>query len=139
MLSLSPELPLLKFLLLSLPSQSFLGYHLGFHIFFTMAFLGAAHCFTAGLFFGLDFTCICNYMPSMAVVTCDFFFFYLYRSALHVYHGNFFVNKCCTCQWLRHIYIIYSSIKTLLLSTLDELSTERHLNCLKDDLYSKWL
>jgi len=47
----SPESSLLKFLLyINLPSQPFLGCHLGFHIFFTMAFLGAAQFFTAWLF-----------------------------------------------------------------------------------------
>jgi len=44
----SPELSaLLNF---SLPSQPFIGRHFGFHIFFTTAFLGGAHFFTAKLF-----------------------------------------------------------------------------------------
>jgi len=35
----------IKFFAINLPSQPFLGCHLGFHIFFTMAFLRASHFF----------------------------------------------------------------------------------------------
>ena len=44
----SPELALLKFLPLTyVPSQPFLGHHLGFHIFFTLDFLEVTHFLTA--------------------------------------------------------------------------------------------
>jgi len=42
-----------------LPSQPFLGHHLGFHILFTIAFL-ELHPFLHQGCFGLDFTSFCN-------------------------------------------------------------------------------
>ena len=50
----SPELSLLKFFIINLPSQPFLGRHLGFHIFLTIAFLRAALFFYSLAVFGLD-------------------------------------------------------------------------------------
>jgi len=46
----SPELSLLKFLPLAYRHSHFLAATLDFTSFFTTAFLGAAHFFTAGLF-----------------------------------------------------------------------------------------
>jgi len=50
----APELLLLKIFAISLPSQPVLGHHLGFHIFSTMAFLGAEHFLYSWAVFGLD-------------------------------------------------------------------------------------
>jgi len=50
----SPELSLLKFLLLTYHHSDFLTATLDFTSFFTMAFLGAAHFFYSWAVFGLD-------------------------------------------------------------------------------------
>jgi len=60
-----PELLLLKFFAINLPSQSFLGRHLVFHFFFTMALLGAAYFFYSWAVFGLD-----DFLSELS--TCDF-------------------------------------------------------------------
>ena len=81
------------FLQLNYHHSHFLATSLNFTSFFTIVFLGATYFFTAGLFLdqiSLLFIIICckaAIMPLMVAVTI--LFFSLYRSALHVYHGNF--------------------------------------------------
>ena len=48
----------IKIFAINLPSQPFVGHHLGFHIFFTVAFLGVAHFFYNLAVVGLDLTLI---------------------------------------------------------------------------------
>ena len=56
----SPELSLLKIFTINLPSQPFLGHHLGFHIIFLHRFFEGCTLFEQLCCFGLDFTfCIC--------------------------------------------------------------------------------
>ena len=56
---------------IDLPSQPFLGHHLGFTSFFTMAFLGTAHFFYSLAVFGLDYnytTVVCPLTTTSAII-----------------------------------------------------------------------
>jgi len=60
-----------KFFSINLLSQPLLGCHLGFHIFFTMAFFRTVHFFTTGPgCFGLDFTSFCNCILCIVSIYC---------------------------------------------------------------------
>ena len=59
----SPELSLLKICTINLPSQPFLGRHLGFHIFFHHSLSQGRTLFLQLSCFGLDFTSFCICIP----------------------------------------------------------------------------
>jgi len=54
---------------ISLSSQPFLGHHLGFHIFFHNGLFGAAHFFTAGLFWIRYIFSNFNYLSTSSIIT----------------------------------------------------------------------
>jgi len=54
------QIVIIKIFAINIPPQPFLGRHLGFHIFFPIAFLGIAHFFNSWAVFGLDFSSFCN-------------------------------------------------------------------------------
>jgi len=64
----------IKIFAINLPSQPFLGRHLGFHFFFTMAFLGAAHFFLLDCFWTRydkhSPSYICNYSRKITPICC---------------------------------------------------------------------
>ena len=58
-----PKLSLLKIFTINLPSQPFLGRHLGFHIFFHHSLSEGRTLFLQLGCFGLDFISFCIYIP----------------------------------------------------------------------------
>jgi len=102
----------IKIFAINLPSQPFLGRHLGFHIFFL---LGGCTFFYSWAVFGLDFTSFCNCILQygifslLVVVTCLLVFSTVADicSALHVYHEYFYLNLYIyivlinDCRWIK--------------------------------------
>ena len=87
----SPELSLLKFLLLAYHHSHFLATTLDFTSFFTMAFLGAT-LFHSWAVFGLDFNSFCNCMLQnwhIAIKVC------CYLSYFSLCTGRY--RQCSTC------------------------------------------
>ena len=61
---------IIKIYAFSQPSQSFLGYYFGFHIFFYNSILGGCTLFLQLGCFGLDFTSFCNFTLESWQITC---------------------------------------------------------------------
>jgi len=94
---------------INLPAQPFLGRHIGFHIFFTVAFFGAAHFFYSWAVFGLDFISFCKFM-----LHCHqwllLLVFFVYKGR----YGEFYMCTMHTYYLIKinfaYIYILYMSM-----------------------------
>ena len=114
----SPELSLLNFFTINLPSEPFLGRHLGFHIFFHHSLFEGRTLFLQLGCFGLDFTsfCICI-PPSWPMASFGAFLIYLYflfhrkeekMKQMNILNISDFINKCTNYIYIYiYMYMLY--------------------------------
>ena len=85
---------IIKIFAINLPSQPFLGHHLGFHIFSQRPSWGLHNFFTIGLFldyFSLCFVIVCCKSWHISINGC------CYLSSCFLYTGMYAVLYMCTC------------------------------------------
>ena len=100
----------IKIFTINLPSQPFLGHHLGFHIFFHHSLFEGRNLFLQLGCFGLDFTSFCICIPqSQPLLTYHF----LYqrkkkkmKKILNTLTNSNFISKCKNI-YIYNTYIIY--------------------------------
>ena len=112
-----------KIFAVKLLSQPFLGHHLGFHTFFTMAFLGAAHFFYSLAVFGLDFTSFCmlqscifpiNGCCYLSFFSCRQVFAVLYICIMHTFYLKLYICISMITGWFKKQLNSCSSFELLL-------------------------
>ena len=116
----SPELLLLNFFTINLPSQPFLGRHLGFHIFFHHSLSEGCTLFTAWLFWFIFHFFLYLYTPKPAYgrlwdfLNLSFFSFpqeqKKMKQMLNTLNISDFISKCT--NYIYNTYIYYRTLGT---------------------------